>query len=114
MTERQHVYLEGPVQHSAGSHGPAHPPVIALFATFVALMLLLAATVGISEIDLGRWNFAASTAIAVAKATLIILIFMNIRYSPPLARLVACAGFFWLLILFGLAMGDYFTRPGWF
>ena len=114
MTERQHVYLEGPVQHSAGHHGPAHPPVVALFATFVALMLLLAATVAISEYDLGRWNFAASTAIAVTKATLIILIFMNIRYSQPLARLVAGAGFFWLLILFALAMADYFTRPGWF
>ena len=114
MTERQHVYLEGPVQHSAGRHGPAHPSVVALFATFISLMLLLAATVAVSEFDLGRWNFAASTAIAVAKATLIILIFMNIRYSQPLARLVACAGFFWLLILFGLSMGDYFTRPGWF
>lgn len=91
---------------------PPHPPVVGLIANFIALMLLLAATVAISEVDLGRGNFIASTVIAATKAMLIMVIFMNLRYSKPLTRLVACAGFFWLAIMFGLSFTDYVSR-GW-
>ena len=91
---------------------PAHPSVAGLVANFIALMLLLSATIAIAEIDLGRGNFVASTAIAATKMTLIMLFFMNLRYSKPLTRLVACAGFFWLAIMFALSFSDYDTR-GW-
>jgi cytochrome c oxidase subunit 4 len=91
---------------------PAHPSVAGLVANFVALMILLAATIAIAEVDLGRGNFIASTAIAATKMTLIMLFFMNLRYSKPLARLVACAGFFWLAIMFALSFCDYLSR-GW-
>lgn len=98
--------------HGSSSHHPAHPSVLGLVANFVALMLLLGATVAIAEVDLGPGNFIASTLIAATKMTLIMLVFMNLRYSKPLSRLVACAGFFWLAILFALAFSDYITR-GW-
>lgn len=93
-------------------HGPPHPSVGILITNFVMLMLLLGATVAVAEINLGKGNFIASTAIAATKATLILLFFMNLAYSKPLTRLVACAAFFWLLILFGLSFSDYFAR-GW-
>jgi cytochrome c oxidase subunit 4 len=96
-------------EHSAAKH----PSVETLIAVFVALMALLGATVAVAEIDLGGpWNFAAATAIAATKAVLIVLFFMNIRYSGALARLVAAAGFFWLVILFALTFADYWTRGG--
>ncbi|HVA46429.1 MAG TPA: cytochrome C oxidase subunit IV family protein [Pirellulales bacterium] len=98
--------------HDSSHHAPPHPSVLGLVANFFALMLLLAATIAIAEIDLGRGNFIASTGIAAAKMTLIMLFFMNLRYSKPLTRLVACAGFFWLAIMFGLSFSDYITR-GW-
>jgi cytochrome c oxidase subunit 4 len=98
--------------HGHASHLPAHPSVTALVANFVALMILLGATIAIAEIDLGRGNFIASTAIAATKMTLIMVIFMNLRYSKPLSRLVACAGFFWLAIMFALSLSDYGSR-GW-
>ena len=100
-------------QHGPSSdHVPAHPSVLGLVANFVALMLLLVATVAIAEVDLGRGNFIAATLIAATKMTLIMLVFMNLRYSKPLSRLVACAGFFWLAILFALCFSDYVSR-GW-
>ena len=37
---------------------------------------------------------------------------MHVRWSTRLTWVVAVAGFFWLLILFGLGMTDYLTR-GW-
>ena len=49
-------------------------------------------------------------AIAVAKAVLIILFFMHIRYGRKLTWVFAGAGFFWLAILLVLAMTDYATR----
>ena len=105
--------MSEPSSHAhASTHVPPHPSVGALVANFVALMVLLAATVALAEINLGRGNFIAATAIAATKATLIMLIFMNLRYSKPLTRLVACAGFFWLLIMFSLSFADYLSR-GW-
>ena len=54
---------------------------------------------------------AAAMVIAIAKAVLIILFFMHIRYGPKLTWVFAGAGFFWLTILLVLAMCDYATRP---
>jgi len=46
------------------------------------------------------------------KAVLIVLVFMNARFSPPASRVFAGVGFFWLGILLVLTMGDIVTR-GW-
>jgi cytochrome c oxidase subunit 4 len=77
---------------------------------FVALMALLAATVGVAYLHFGRLNVLAALTIAVIKALLIILYFMHLRYSSRILWIFAGAGFFWLLILFGLTFGDYLTR----
>jgi cytochrome c oxidase subunit 4 len=91
-------------------HAAAHPTARTYYAVYGALLLLLIATVGVAEIHLGLFNFIAAALIASVKAALIMLFFMQVRYSKPLIWIVACAGFFWLLILFGLTLGDYFTR----
>ena len=89
-----------------------HPTTKTYYAVFAALLVLLVATVAASEVDLGPWNFLVATTIASAKALLIVLYFMHVRYSQPLIWLVAGAGFFWLGILFALTMNDYLTRGG--
>jgi cytochrome c oxidase subunit 4 len=88
----------------------SHPATTTYIAVFVALLALLGLTVGIAEVEFGAWNFPIAAAIATAKAALIILYFMHVRYSQPLTWLVATAGFFWLAILFSLTMADYLTR----
>jgi cytochrome c oxidase subunit 4 len=50
--------------------------------------------------------------IAFGKALLVALIFMHLRYSRRLMRVVVAAGLFWLGILIALTMSDYLTR-GW-
>lgn len=80
------------------------------FWAFFALMALLALTVEAARHDLGRWNFAVATLIAAIKATLIVFCFMQIRRSDQITKLVVCAGFFWLAILFTLSLADYWTR----
>jgi caa(3)-type oxidase subunit IV len=33
-----------------------------------------------------------------------------VKYNTPLTKVVAASGFVWLIILFGMTMGDYLTR----
>jgi len=75
-----------------------------------ALLLLTAATCAISFIDMGKLNAVVALVIAFVKASLVALIFMHLRYSRRLMRIVALAGLFWLGILISLTMGDYLTR----
>ena len=78
-----------------------------IFATLLACTLL---TVVAARIDLGALNTPVALAIAGFKATLVILFFMGVKYNTPLTKVVAASGFVWLIILFGITMGDYLTR----
>lgn len=80
------------------------------FAVCVALLALTAVTVGASFLELGPLHTVVALAIAVAKAVLIILYFMHMRYSSGLTRLVLLAGLLWLGILIVGTLDDYMTR----
>ena len=95
------------IDHAASA---GHPSTTVYYTVFVALLLLLVATVAVAELELGAWNFVAAASIATIKALLVLLFFMHIWYSRPLIWLVAGAAFFWLGILFGLTLSDYWTR----
>ena len=83
---------------------------ITYLLVFVALLILLAATVAVAYVDLGFLNPILTITIAVIKALLILLFFMHLRYSSALTWIVAMAGFFWLGILLVLSMSDFLTR----
>jgi cytochrome c oxidase subunit 4 len=78
---------------------------------FVALLVLLFATVGGAYLPLGRFHFLAAMVIAAAKAILIILYFMHVKYSHRLTALVSAASFLWLGIMLALTLSDYLSRP---
>jgi cytochrome c oxidase subunit 4 len=79
---------------------------------FIALMVLTAITVGVAFLNLGPFNTFIALSIALAKAVLVILVFMHVRYSSRLIWVCVAAGFFWLAILLSLSLSDYLTR-GW-
>jgi len=85
-------------------------PIRSYLAVYIALMVLLVATVGAAFIDLGWFNFALTMIIAVAKALMIVLIFMHVRYSERLIWVFSSAAFLWLAILIWFSLNDYFTR----
>src|SRR4051812_1761249 len=78
--------------------------------TWAALLLLLLVTIGAAYLHLGRLNFIVAMAIAIAKALLIVLIFMHIKWAGRLLHLAAFAGFIWLTILLAHTLTDYATR----
>ncbi len=80
------------------------------FKVFAALVLLLVLTVLAAQVHLGFLNTPIALGIGLVKATLIVLYFMHVRYSPPLVRVFAAAGFLWLAIMFMLTFSDVLTR----
>jgi cytochrome c oxidase subunit IV len=85
-------------------------PLKIYYGIFAILMVLTGVTVGVAYIDLGRWNTVAAIAIACFKAMIVVLYFMHVKYSTRLIQLTVIAGLYWMVILFGLTLGDYLTR----
>jgi cytochrome c oxidase subunit 4 len=82
------------------------------YTIFLALMVGTGLTVGAAFIDMGAFNNVVMLAIAAAKALLVVLFFMHVRWSSRLTWVIAASGFVWLLIMFGFTLADYTSR-GW-
>ncbi len=82
----------------------------ALGLAWVALLLLMLASLGSAYLRLGPWNMVSGVVIASIKAAIVAWLFMRLRDAGPLIRLVAVAGLGVWLILAGLSGVDYETR----
>jgi cytochrome c oxidase subunit 4 len=95
---------------------PEGPTPKAYRNTFVSLLALLALTCAAAFVDLDRllpggfWSTAVALVIAAAKALLILMFFMHVRFGPRRVWVFAGAGFLWLGILAVLTYSDYVTR----
>ena len=93
----------------------AHPHVAPKSMYYLVFLALVAGTIltyFAALFDMGALNNVVMLGIAVAKATLVALFFMHLRWGSRLSMLVALSGLFWLLIMFSITMSDYLTR-GW-
>lgn len=82
------------------------------FSIFGALLALTALTTFMAFQDLGPFNVVVALAIALIKASLVVLFFMHVKYSSRLVKVIVCAGLFWFLIMISFTFADYYTR-GW-
>jgi len=74
-----------------------------LFLTFVTYRVAL--------IDLGAYNTIVALTIASFKATLVVLIFMHVKYtSEKLTKAVIFSAIFFLGLLLTLSLADFGTR----
>ena len=96
-------------------------PVRIYVAIFLVLLVGTALTVLAAFYDfptlhvLGlniQLNTVVALAIAVTKATFVVLYFMHVRYSMRLVWVIVTSALFWMAILFALTFADYWTR-GW-
>jgi len=97
-------------EHGHG-HGPHIVPVATYLLVFAALMLGTFMTVWAAGNDFGALNTVVALGIAVTKATLVILFFMHVKYSPRLTQLWVAAAFAFLTLLIGGIVNDYYS-PG--
>ena len=77
---------------------------------FAALIVFTGLTTGVAFVNLGKWNTVVALAIAVCKASLVVLFFMHLRWSTGLMRMVLLSAFMWFAILVALTLSDEFTR----
>ena len=85
------------------------------FTIFIALIVLLLATVGGAYLPLGPLHFPMAMVIATAKAVLIVLYFMHVKYSHRLTAIICAASVLWLGVMVALTLNDYLSRAprGW-
>jgi cytochrome c oxidase subunit IV len=79
----------------------------------VWLILIVATflTAGVATIDLGPFNTVVALTIATLKASIVVLIFMNVKYtSEKMTKVILIAAVFWLMLLLVLSLTDYSTR----
>jgi cytochrome c oxidase subunit 4 len=84
--------------------------VKALVLVWAVLIVLTGTTSAVSYVELGRWNVVVALLIAVTKASLVVWIFMGVRYTTTLTRLFVVAGLVWLSIMILITFSDYNSR----
>ena len=95
----------GPVGHGA------HIASLGLYFTvFGILMVGTIITVAIAYVDLGAMNTPVALAIAITKASFVLLYFMHLRWSDRMTSLFIGAAFLWFGILMLFTFSDVVTR----
>ncbi len=92
--------------HGDDDHHPHVVPLRLLVGVFVALLFLTWATVAIVEVDLGAFNVWAALLIAFAKAVLVALYFMHLRWDSPYNSLVLIAALLFVVLFLGITIVD--------
>jgi cytochrome c oxidase subunit 4 len=77
---------------------------------WVALLILTGTTVGVAYLNLGAFSVVVVIVIATIKSLLVALLFMEVRYSPAITKIVIVAGILWLLIMLLLSLTDFASR----
>src|SRR4051794_30548662 len=102
-------FLQSNAHNPANSHAQGHvhvvPPKI-LLATFAALLVLTVLTVGVTLVDLGPLNIWIALGVAVAKAALVALYFMHLRWDAPFNGLILISALFFVAIMIGTTILD--------
>ena len=77
---------------------------------WVGLLILLAASAGLSRLAIGWWGLVITTTIAIGQALLVLVVFMRLKSAHPVLRVIAVISFAWPLLMVVLTLGDYLTR----
>ena len=86
-------------------------PVSLYVKVFLALLFFTGATVFVADHDLGYvTNNVIALGIAITKALLVLVFFMDLRHAKKMTTVTAMAGFFWLILMIGMIGMDFWSR----
>jgi len=75
------------------------------------LMVATYVTYRVAQIDLGLFNTVVALVIATCKASIVVLIFMQVKYtSEKMTKAVLIFAVAWLILLLFLSLTDYSSR----
>jgi cytochrome c oxidase subunit IV len=78
--------------------------------SFLVLLALTAASLLLSFLSLGAFEFVVGFGIATIKAAIVVIIFMHLIEQDTSHRLIAVVGFVFIVILTALTAADVLTR----
>ena len=81
-----------------------------LFAVLLALLALTGVTVGASYVDLGKLNVWVALGIASIKGSLVLMIFMHLKFEGRVLILSFLSTIFFLAIMIGFTFWDIAFR----
>ncbi len=95
----------------SAAHAHQHPVTTPrIYALVLAgLLIMTVVTVGAAYIDFGPWNTVVAIAIAAAKASLVVLFFMQLRYDK-FNSIIFLGGLLFLAIFLIWTLFDLSTR----
>jgi cytochrome c oxidase subunit 4 len=102
-----------------GAHGGELPPGMGhhhvtpasmFMAVLIALLFLTFITVFVAQFDFGSANMLIAMLIASVKASLVIAIFMHVKWDTAINRVVFLSSFLFLALLFTFTLADQATR----
>jgi cytochrome c oxidase subunit 4 len=100
------------MSHDNHEEAIAHEPVGygAYFMTWFALVLLTAITVTAAGLHLGRTSVAVALTVAIVKASIVLYLFMHLKYEDAAFRrlILVMLGFFGIMV--GLTFTDVLFR----
>ncbi len=85
-------------------------PLRTYLGVAAALLVLTAITVWVAGHDYGEWNLIVAMAVAVTKATLVVLFFMHLLYDHKVYGLIFVASILFLGVFIVLTMFDTMRR----
>lgn len=91
-------------------HGHHIIPVKTYVGVLIGLLIGTFLTVWVAQYHFGEWNMVVAMAIATAKASLVLLFFMHLKYDNMMNRVIFGSGFLFLLLLAGFSFMDILTR----
>jgi cytochrome c oxidase subunit 4 len=78
---------------------------------FIILIVATFLTAWIATVDLGPFNTVVALFIATCKASIVVLIFMQVKYtSEKMTKVVLLFAVAWLILLLFLSLIDYSSR----
>jgi cytochrome c oxidase subunit IV len=80
------------------------------FGVLMTLLVLTIVTVAASRFDFGSANMLIAMAIASVKASLVIAIFMHVKWDTAINKIVFLSSFLFLSLLFIFTLADLATR----
>jgi cytochrome c oxidase subunit 4 len=76
----------------------------------IALLILTVLTVAASHFDFGAFNTVINIGIASVKASLVLAIFMHLKYDDKLYLALILTSIFFLIVMYFFSVLDLFTR----
>ena len=86
--------------------GPHIVPKSVLLQVFGGLILLTIITVGVAYVPLGPLGVPVAIGIAVAKASLVVLFFMHLKYDNPVNALTFTIGSIFVIVFVAITLLD--------